>query len=70
LVKYNYFLEREKLYKSKIWEANTDIIVANGNLQMKILELNEKMKSLEKKLSYKSQIKTDAFFRIEELTGE
>ena len=70
MVKYNYFLEREKLYKSKIWEANTDIIVANGNLQMKILELKEKMKSLEKKLSYKSQIKTDAFFRIEELTGE
>jgi cell division protein FtsL len=66
----NNLLEREKLDKSKIREANTDVLVANGNLQMKILELEEKVKSLESKLSYSSQAKTEAVFRIEELTGE
>ena len=50
----NNLLEREKLDKSKIREANTDVLVANGNLQMKILELEEKVKSLESKLSYSS----------------
>ena len=66
----NNLLEREKLDKSKIREANTDVLVANGNLQMKILELEEKVKSIESKLSYTSQTKTEAVFRIEELTGE
>ena len=37
---------------------------------MKILELEEKVKSLESKLSYSSQAKTEAVFRIEELIGE
>jgi hypothetical protein len=37
---------------------------------MKILELEEKVKSLESKLSYYSQAKTETVFRIEELTGE
>jgi len=66
----NNLLEREKLDKSKIREANTDVLVANANLQMKLLELEEKVKSLENKLSYSTQAKTEAVFCIEELTGE
>ena len=37
---------------------------------MRIIELEEKVKSLENKLSYSTQAKTEAVFRIEELTGE
>lgn len=37
---------------------------------MRIIELEEKAKSLENKLSYSTQAKTEAVFRIEELTGE
>ena len=37
---------------------------------MRILELEEKLKILENKLSYSTQAKTEAVFRIEELTGE
>ena len=37
---------------------------------MRIIELEEKIKSLENKLSYSTQAKTEAVFRIEELTGE
>ena len=61
---------KRKARQVKIRQANTDVLVANGNLQMKILELEEKVKSLESKLSYSSQAKTEAVFRIEELTGE
>jgi hypothetical protein len=31
---------------------NTDVILANGKLQMRILELEENVKTLENKLSY------------------
>ena len=37
---------------------------------MRILELEENVKTLENKLSYTSQAKTEAVFCIEELTGE
>ena len=37
---------------------------------MRILELEEKLKILENKLSYSTLAKTEAVFRIEELTGE
>ena len=37
---------------------------------MRIIELEEKLKILENKLSYSIQAKTEAVFRIEELTGE
>ena len=66
----NNLLEKEKLDKSKIREAKTDVILANSKLQMRILELEEKLKILENKISYSTQAKTEAVFRIEELTGE
>ena len=37
---------------------------------MRIVELEEKLQIMENKLSYSTQAKTEAVFRIEELTGE
>ena len=45
-------------------------MLANGDLKMRITELEEKVKCLQNKLSYTSEAKTEAVFRIEELTGE
>ena len=54
MVKYNKIFEKEKLDKSNF----EDVVIANGELQEKVIFLRDLIKTLKNRLSYTTEPKT------------